>query len=343
MIPEVSILMPVRNGEGTVAQAVESCLAQTFGDFELLLADDGSTDDTAGILDRFSRIDRRVRVLRVPAPGGIVAAHTVLTAEARAPLLARMDADDVSRPARLERQVAALRERPELAGVGSLVRIARRAGNGEAEPAEGFLRYQKWLNSLVEPEEIARERFIESPVVHPSVTMRRAALDKAGRYRDMPWAEDYDLFLRMMACGMPLAKVPEVLLDWYDSPGRLTRTDRRYSLENFLAAKAHFLGRMDAVRRFGVEISGAGPTGKMLARALLREAVLVHALYDTSPRRAGTSVAGVPVRGPEEMGIYTEGAPVQLAAVAQPGRRDVLRELLRGLGYTEGESFYCVA
>lgn len=343
MTPAVSILLPVRDGAATVTGAVESCLVQTHRDFELLIADDNSSDGTVALLGGLSRRDRRVRILDVPPPGGLIPALRLLTREARAPLLARMDADDLSHPERIDKQAAHLRGDAGLAAVGCLVRVRRRDGDGFLPPEEGFRRYMDWMNNLVEPEDIARERFIESPVVHPSVMIRASALAAVGGYREVPWAEDYDLWLRLIEGGHLIGRVPEELFEWRDSPARLTRTDGRYRQSAFIEAKAHFLARLPVVRECGVAISGAGPTGKALARALQHEGAVVHYFSDTSVRRAGRRIAGVPVIAPGDTPVHTKGAPLHLAAVGQPGRRDAVRELLRGLGYTEGSSFLCVA
>src|SRR4051794_4532921 len=111
--PAVSIVMPVYNGAAYVAEAVRSILGQTFEDFEFIIVDDGSTDRTPRILHEYERMDRRVRVISRPNTG-IVGALNDGVAAAEAPLIARMDADDVSTPQRLHRQVEYLSEHPEV-------------------------------------------------------------------------------------------------------------------------------------------------------------------------------------------------------------------------------------
>ena len=336
----VSIVLPVRNGEASLARAIESCLGQTFEDFELFVVDDHSVDASREIAEGFSAKDARVRVLETPRPGGLVTALQIGCEAARGEFIARMDADDFSYPERLEKQVGLLRARPELAGCGCLVRIA---GHGGGAPDAGFLRYQDWINSLVEPDAIRRERFVESPLVHPSVVLRREAFEQAGGYCDPGWAEDYDLWLRMMDAGMRFAKVPKVLFDWQDGPKRLTRTDPRYSERNFLRAKAHYLARLPRIRERGVMISGAGPIGKMIAKFLKDEGVRVHGFLDLSPRRVGRSKVGFPVHHAEDVPAAAAESPIQLSAVGRAGRRDAVREWMKEAGYTEGVDFFCVA
>lgn len=336
-MPRLSVLLPVRDAAPTLEAAVESVLTQTWRDFELIAVDDHSTDASRAILERIAERDDRVRIIGAPAPGGIIAALRGAADAARGELLARMDADDRSRPARFERQIALLDDEPELAVVGCQVKIERL---GE-ETGDGYRRYEAWLNACTTPEAIARERFIESPLAHPSVMMRRNACVAVGGYRDVGWAEDYDLWLRMIEAGHRCAKVPEVLLDWTDGPERLSRRDGRYSLENFQRAKAHFLARLPRVRRRGTVIWGAGPIGKGMARLLAEESVDVHAFVEVNPRQIGKTIHGIPVVDVEN--LTSPESAVHLAAVGQPGGRDEIRRCATELGLTEGEDLLCVA
>ncbi len=336
MPPAVSIVMAVKNASPTLPEAIESCLEQDFPDFELIAVDDFSSDDTPAILESYRQRDPRLRVLRPERPG-LVEAHRTGCAASRAPYLARMDADDRSLPRRIGLQHQFLESRPDLSAASCLVRITGSLAG------EGFQRYEKWLNALLEPEEIARERFIESPVVHPSSMMRRSALESIGGYADPHWAEDYDLWLRFLDRGHHIAKVAEMLFQWRDSPERLTRTNPRYTHERFLAAKAHYMARLEAVRERGVMISGAGPIGKRLAGFLAEEGITIHAFLEVHPRRVGERIDGVPVRSWKDLPFAAPGSPVQIGAVGQPGRRDAIRRIMAEAGYTEGRDFFCAA
>lgn len=336
-MPQVSVVLPVRNGAATIERAVRSCLDQTLRDLEIVIVDDHSTDSTPLLIQAVAEADPRIRAISSPEPGGIVTALNVGIEAAHSNLIARMDADDLSHPSRLEKQVALFDADPTLMVAGCQVHICKSDG----QLGEGYRRYQRWVNACVEPEQILRERFIESPLPHPSVMMRRTAFEHIGRYRDCEWAEDYDLWLRMMASGMRIGKVPEVLLDWHDVPTRLSRCDSRYSLENFQRCKAHHLAQMDSVRVRGVTIWAAGPIGKRMARFLQAEKITVHQFVEVNPRRIGTTIRDVPVVGVEQ--ITRDDQTIHLAAAGQPGRRDEVRRCLRNLGMVEGESFFCAA
>lgn len=332
----LSVVLTARDAEPTLGEAVESCLGQTFGEFELLLVDNRSDDGTRAVMDAFAARDGRVRVLS--CGGSHVEAHELGVGEARGELLARMDADDVCHAERFERQVKLMREDPSLSGCTCGVRVRARG----KEIGEGFANYVAWLNGLDGAESIARERFVESPVVHPASMVRREALLAVGGYRDVKWAEDYDLWLRFFAAGRRIGRVPEVLFDWYDSDTRLTRMHERYSQENFLRAKAHYLAKLPLVKAgAGVEICGAGPIGKRAGRYLIAEGVNVRAFYEVNPRRIGEAIAGVPVLDQAVMRRASD--VVLLAAVGLPGARDLIRGLAAEQGFEEGGDFFCVA
>lgn len=331
--------MPCRDAAATLEEALGSILSQTFGDFEVVAVDDGSQDETPRLLQAWAQRDPRVRPLLRPRRG-IVAALSEGLAACRAPLIARMDADDRVHPERLARQVAFLEAHPEVAVVGCLV---------QAFPPEtvreGFRIYLEWQNGLVTPEDIAREMFIESPLAHPSVIMRRDWLARVGGYQDHGWPEDYDLFLRLHLAGARFAKVPQVLLWWRERPDRLTRTDSRYSVENFLRAKAHYLARGPLTDRDAVLVWGAGQMGRRLSKHLLRQGVPLAAFVDIDPAKIGRTRRGRPIIPPADLPAWWRRyrKPAVLAAVGSRGARALIREQLTAMGLVEGQDWLAVA
>src|SRR6185295_5154635 len=146
---------------------------------------------------------------------------------------------------------------------------------------------------LCQPEEIAGARFIESPLVHPSVLIRRSVLAATG-YRDGPFPEDYDLWLRLVAAGVALAKVPRVLLTWREHPARATRRDPRYSPRNHRALKVEALLDGPLARAAPLIFWGAGIEGKPLLRALRAHGRPALAIIDIDPRKIGNRVHDTP-------------------------------------------------
>jgi cellulose synthase/poly-beta-1,6-N-acetylglucosamine synthase-like glycosyltransferase len=351
--PRLSVLLPCRDAAAFLPETIASLRAQTCTDFEVLAVDDGSRDDTPARLASWAAADARVRVLSTGGDG-LVAALRLAATHARSDLLARMDADDIAAPRRFEAQLRLLAERPDLAGCGTGVRYFPRES-----VAGGALRYERWINSLVEPDAIARDIFVECPIPHPTLVLRRAAYDAVGGYRDTGWPEDYDLVLRLWAAGGRLGKVADVLLHWRERPDRASRTDPRYSPAAFRRCKVHWLvrtllsGRVpgraggDAtaesvagpLRR--VVVWGAGPVGKEFARELLRQQATVAAFVDLDPRKIGQQIHGAPVLAPADGASLPDAFTV--AAVGSAQAREEIRSTLRATGRTELRDFCAVA
>ncbi len=329
--------MPVFNAAATCDHALASLVAQTFADFEVIAVDDGSTDASLTQLQRWAARDSRIRVIVAPHRGLVQALNHGLD-HCSGEYVARMDADDWSHPERLHRQRLLLCEQSDISVAGCLV---------EAFPpqqvGEGFRIYLDWLNALVQPADIAREIFIESPIVHPSAMMYREELLSLGGYQDHGWPEDYDLWLRYHTAGKRFAKVPAPLFRWREHPARMTHTDSRYSVENFIRAKARYLLDGPLRTRTNPIIWGAGKTGRRLAKHLERGGRQPHCFVDIAPDKIGGTLRRAPIIAPCELPTHWHSLsrPILLVAVASRGARQLIRAHLRGLSLTEARDFYC--
>jgi glycosyltransferase involved in cell wall biosynthesis len=317
--------MPVRDGGAALARAVGSIRRQTFRDWRLILVDDGSTDGAPGRLDGK---DPRIQVFRQD-PTGLVAALQAAAAKSDAPFVARMDADDVAHPRRLEVQLA----------LGGDIRATRVRGRAAAE---GMRRYIRWNNGLATHEAMANALFVESPIVHPTAFFARDAYERAGGYRDPGWAEDYDLWLRAWAAGLSFAKAPRVLLTWSDRPDRLTRTHPAYSEKSMRRAKLEYLPRHPIMSRGPLTIWGAGPIGRGWTRDLRKLGFAVEQAIDIDPRKIGRRLGNtIPVRSPDDA-LARRGGPI-LGAVGSRGARALIRRRLLRAGLVEGRDFLFLA
>jgi len=326
----ISVLLPARNASATLPEALEGLLHQREAPpYEVVCIDDASTDSTPSLLAQAARRDERVRVFRGHGRG-LVAALNLGLSHCHGELIARMDADDVVHPDRLRLQAEMLESDPSLGAVGSLVRCIPRPLSA------GLLRLETWLNQTVSKEQCREGRFIEAPLVHPSATFRREALE--GGWEDHGWAEDWDLLLRLLERGWELAKVPEVLLEWRDGAERLTRTGAAYRAEAMVRLRAHYLAR-GPLRGRAFDIWGAGPTGKRLARELEFHGLRPGAFYDVD--RTKQVARGRPVRGERDL-AGPEG-PLMLCAVGAAGAREEILGLLGARGYLQGRDFLFAA
>ena len=330
--PAVSVLMPYRDAAKTVEEAAASILAQVRVELELVAINDGSADDGPARMHALGARDSRVSL--VAGEGrGIASALGIGLRAARGAIVARMDADDVALPTRLSRQLAVLESDPRLGALGTRVEALGPCG-------EGMRRYIAWQNGLVTPEDHARELFVESPLCHPSVVLRRDALEDVGGWRDGPWPEDYDLWLRLDARGWKLAKVPEVLLLWRQGEGRATFRDPRYAPARFTEARARYLAPKLALSPRPVVVWGAGPTGKRLARALEPYGVRASCFVDIDPRKIGRTARGASIVSPD---VLRAGRETVVVAVGARGARELVRARLVEWGFVEGEDFVCAA
>ena len=332
-MPQVSILLPCRNAESTLDEAITSLVGQTLADFEVIAVDDGSDDATQSRLSAWAERDSRICIIESKG-SGIVSALNAAAAVARGDLLVRMDADDIAAPTRLERQVAMLHGAPDLAGCGTQIRYFP-----AAVVRPGARKYEQWLNSVNTPEEIERDLFIECPIPHPTLAIDRAAFDKVGGYRDMGWPEDYDLILRLWQGGYRMGKVAEVLLQWREQPARLSRTHPRYSEGAFRRCKVHFLSGRIGDRP--VVICGAGPVGKAFALELQDQGHAVAAFVDLDPRKLGQNIHGAKVI--DRAAIAEYNGAYCLAAVASPAARQEIRQYLSAAAFNEVGDFCAVA
>ncbi len=341
--PPVSIILPCYNAQETLSEAVSSIVGQTFEDFELILFDDGSTDGSLGISQSLACGDGRIKVV-ASEHVGIVEALRRACSVSRGKYLARMDADDISHPERIEKQFSLMEREAELGICGAGVKTI---GN---EVGIGRIRYDDWVNNLTHHDEIMRELFVECPIPHPTFMLRRDVFEAVGGYQERGWAEDYDLCMRLFLHGARFGKVPQVLVEWRDTPERLSMTDDRYSFSRFRELKRHYLldsylsslcgpnsGSGAPGRRFFQW--GAGEVGKLWLREWA--GLVPEAVVDINPRKVGLKIHGVQVI---EMGdLPAPGSVFIVIAVGAPGARDEIRAELESNGYNELTDFVFLA
>lgn len=331
--------MPCYNAASTVSRAIQSILDQTLTDWELIVVDDGSDDDSAAIVKALvQQHPEKIRLVRKDH-SGVVETSNLGYRLARGHYIARMDADDVSLPQRLVKQVAVLNSSTTLGMVSCLVRFA-----GDPTSAGGYAHHVAWANRQVSAEDIRLSRFIDLPTPHPTLMLRRNLLGGDLAYRDGDFPEDYEWFLRWLDRGIQVAKVPEVLFEWHDPPTRLSRNDRRYDMAAFHRCKAPYLAK--AIARAGCDqrelwIAGAGRPARKCAAPLEQAWQRAAGFIDIDPRKIGRSLHGRPV-------VSLDSPPpaeqaVIVAYVASRGAGDVIRNALLGLGRVEGVDFWIAA
>jgi hypothetical protein len=313
--------MPVRDGERFLVEAVESVLGQTLSDLELIVVDDGSTDRTPELLAELARRDSRVRV-QTQSPGGLTAALNAGCVLAAAPLIARMDADDVALPDRLERQAAFLDSHPDVALLGGGIVLADEDGR-EIDR---------------EPGRAAPDLATRNELVHSTVVMRTEAFRVLGGYR-LDQSEDYDLWLRFDE-RYGVAALEEPVIRYRLHPGQfsVTKLERQAlgSLCVRAAARERGAGRtdpLDGVGRLGETVAARlGVSRDEVDRAVVSDAVQWAATLQRVGRRGeaealldtAAAVAGAPPR-------RALGRQAQLLLLKRAVRHGRVRESARRL------------
>ena len=261
--PRVSVVMPVYNGERFIAESVRSVLASDLADLELLVLDDGSTDRSAAVASDAAAGDPRIRIITLPH-GGVAAARNAGLREARAPLIANLDADDVMLPHRLTRQLAFLDAHPEYVAIGSRALVIDAAG----DPKRVGVR-------LFTHEEIDRAHMEGrgGAVWNPTMTFRKEAALRIGGFHNglHTTGEDHDLWLRMAEVGK-LANLPDVLIRYriHDRNVSLSAADRERRLAVTLETLARAFVRRGITDRAPAKIAAPAPNlGERLRDAAL--------------------------------------------------------------------------
>jgi len=331
--PLISVVLPFRNAEITLQSAVHSILNQTFTNFEILLVDNGSTDKSPNIALQLAREDTRIRLLREECTGIVPALNTGLN-HAQATYIARMDADDIAYPERLVTQLQYLEDHPDI-GL-----IATQADYGGAQEAKGFRAYLDWCNQLISHEQISLNRFVDAPLVHPSVMFRKELLAKYGGYEQDDFPEDFELWLRWLESGVRFAKIERPLLRWNDHPERLTRQSARYRPEAFYRIKATYLNRW--LRQYNpfypeVVIWGGGRKSRQRVALLEAQGSRITAYVDIQAHKTTTRPCIT------YQDIAPPGQYFIVSYLANQGQRKKVKAYLKNKGYVEGVHFLLAA
>lgn len=330
----LSILMPVRNEAFYLPAALKSISNQSFKNWELIAIDDGSTDETPTILNVAASQDTRIKIIH-PKTRGLVNALNTGFSVCKAPLIARMDADDISHPLRFEKQVAYLDKHPEIGLVATSFKHFPRH-----ILKQGMLEYEKWQNSLIENSSIMNDLLVESPFVHPSIMVRRPIMEHVGGYRDCGWPEDYDLWLRMATEGIKFAKLPDYYFFWRDHQRRATRTMSEYSRDNFRRCKCNYLLNNFLKSEDTVIIAGSGIEGRAWYRLLLEQKIRVESWIDVNPHKRNRQLHGATIRHPDD---YIEFKSKVILAIGVKGAREQFRTYLLNRNFIEGVDFIAVS
>jgi len=331
---KVSVLMPVFNAQDTLRECMDSILSQSLQEFEIIAVDDFSSDDSVQLLQSYH--DLRIRIIKNKNKG-IVPALNVGLAHCRSDYVARMDADDVMYPQRLQKQYEVLLEDD------SITLCATQAKKFPEEIIQaGYIEYMRWQNACLTMQDITNQIYIESPFTHPSVMFRKGRIIAAGAYRDGEFPEDYELWLRLFHGGNEMMKLDEILIDWRESEGRLSRTSSRYSQAAFEKLRADYLVKDVRLQGRGIVFWGAGRKTRQRARYLIENGIKPSAWIDIDANKIGNDYCGAKTFSPDWL-LARDPKPFVLNYVRNHGARGYCRGHLDAAGYVMGMDYLDVA
>jgi len=332
--PKISVILPFFNAEETLERAILSILEQDINDLELILINNNSTDHSGKIAENWGIFDKRIRLIK-EARQGVMYASNKGAEIAQGEYVSRMDSDDWAYPDKLRKQADFLDSNPGYGAVAGLVEHVSHSDN-----TAGFTRYVEWSNSLQSHEEIYNRRFIESPIINPSAMWRRVVGEQYGLYRAGDFPEDYEMWLRWLDAGVKIMKIPHVVLKWYDSDSRLTRTNQIYSDAAFYSIKSEYLAKwLTQYNPFHPKVSiwGASRISRRRARLLEKYGIQFQSYIDTKKSRQLDGKV-----------IYYEDLPPTgemfvLTYIKQMNNRGRIMAFLEERGYIEGKDYLVVS
>lgn len=325
--PPVLVVVPVYRAGPYLEGAIDGLRKQDFRHFRAVFVDDGTDDRDRAVLRAASAADPRIEVLH-RAHEGLVAALEAGMAQRRGEaFVARFDADDEVRPQRLAAQVAYLQDHPHVDVLDSRYDVVPGVDGGEV--GEGMARYARWHDSIEGDADFRREELVEDPICHPAVMVRARALDRLPPgpvYRDGPFPEDYDLWLRLRRVGARFHKLPQRLIAWRDHAPRATRTDPRYREAGFFPLKWAHLEQEHLRPGLRVAVWGGKQRARPWLRALKEGGHTLVGVVEVDPSVIGRTRQGAPVVGPD--GLSSLAPDLVLLAVGSAGARALIQPVV---------------
>jgi len=284
--PLVSILIPYKNTAAYIKECLDTILAQTYTNWEVISINDHSTDTSYDIVKRYAQQDARIKTY-VNSDNGIIQALRIAYLKSNGSFITRMDSDDLMTPHRIAHMVRDLTQK----GIGHLS-VGQVCYFSSQGISNGYERYEKWLNALTEKGANLSELYKECVIPSPCWMAHRSDLDACGAFDSDHYPEDYDLAFRFYAAGLQIIPCNEILLLWRDYDSRTSRTSEHYAQNNFLDIKLKYFLKLHWDKNKRLSVWGAGKKGKQLAQMLQMENVDFTWICD-NPKKIGKEIYGV--------------------------------------------------
>ncbi len=316
----VSIIMPVRNTAKYLNATLDSILAQSYENWELICIDNLSEDESFQILKDYAKKDDRIKVYQ-NTNSDLISALQLAYSKSSGAYITRMDSDDLMTPNRLQLMVEVLAKETIPTVVSGLVNYF----SDEGELGGGFLRYEKWLNNLSEHEANFSEVYKECVIPSPCWMVTRNVFEQSGAFNSEIYPEDYDLCFRFYEQGLRVKTVKETMVHWRDYSTRNSRTDPNYADQLFFDLKLKYFFKLDHNSAQRLIVWGAGRKGKLLVKKIQQFRPEINLVWVTdNEKKVGKDIYDLKLMLPETISDKDQ----VIVAVSNEEEQEQIREVL---------------
>ena len=329
---KVSIIIPCKNAAEFLYETLLSIRNQSFIDWECIIVDDHSTDNSLEIVNEFAAEDARFQSFKNTGVGVIHALqcgykHSTSTSA----IITRMDADDLMPVNKLSNLLKALEEKGKGYVATGKVKYFDTLG-------EGFENYERWLNKLIDEDSHRAHLYKECVIASPNWMLYRDDFERIGAFDSAIYPEDYELVFRMFSGGLKVAAVTEVTHLWRDHEQRASRVSPLYAANTFLPLKLSWFQKLNRDETKKLILLGAGKKGKAIAKELQR--LGMEFIWQTNnPKKIGHFIYEVEV---QTQHIPEKSEAQVLLGVSSPSDVSELLEELSTKEYVLGEDYFVV-
>ena len=319
--PLVTIIMAVKDTAPYLHDCLNSILAQTYQNWELIAVNDHSSDDSPKILQEYATKDSRIRFLNSDKPK-LIPTLQVGYAETKGTLINRMDSDD-KMP---DYKIQVLVEEWNKHGKGTVIAGGTNHFVDEGVVGDGFIKYEEWLNEVARTSTHYQEIYRECVIPSHCWLIHKEDFDAAGAFDPIIYPEDYDLCFRFYKLGLTIIGIDKILHHWRDRSDRISRTWEEYQDNRYFDLKLRFFYELDRDKTRPLVLWGAGKNGKDMAKLLQSYNDKFHWVCDNE-RKIGKDIYGVRMEHYEN--IKTIENPQIIIVVASPtGKKEIEEQLI---------------
>lgn len=323
MLDTISIIMPVRNGIPYLLECLESIINQTYSNWELIVVNDHSTDETQLILEKYAALDSRIKQTQNLGKGIIDALKTGYSLS-EGNYITRMDADDIMPTNKLQTLLSLILNETNSTVATGHVKYFSATG-----VKDGFKSYESWLNQLCFDDNHYQYIYKECVIASPAWMMRRDHFEVIGGFRSETYPEDYDLCFRMYEHGVNIISSPNIVHHWRDHGSRTSRNHENYADNRFLDLKLIYFQKIEVTKHQDIILIGAGKKGKTVAKFLLNQEISFSWVTNNS-KKIGIDIYGKILQDYEKIS-FDNNKPAILVSVANKEEQAEIKKRLSNI------------